>query len=121
MGYMIELSFDIIKTNNFICLKNNIIDLANKYDKVFLYNNHEIMGKNRTIFRNHYVITILFEDDDKKVSKFIREIKQNYKKVNIESISYDNCILKLTPNKLSCLSCISFNCLNNSVFSSKKS
>ena len=92
---MIELSFDIIKTNNFICLKNNIIDLANKYDKVFLYNNHEIMGKNRTIFRNHYVITILFEDDDKKVSKFIREIKQNYKKVNIESISYDNCILKL--------------------------
>lgn len=92
---MIELSFDIIKTNNFICLKNNIIDLANKYDKTFMYNNHEIMGKNRTIFRNHYVITILFEDDDKKVSKFIKEIKKNYKKINIESISYENCVLKM--------------------------
>jgi len=92
---MIELSFDIIKTKNFICLKNNIIELANKYDKTFMYNNHEIMAKNRIIFRNHYVITILFEYNDKKVSKFIKEIKKNYKKINIESISYDNCVLKM--------------------------
>ena len=45
MGFLIELSFDIIKTKNFISLKQNIIDLADKYGKIFLYNNHEIMGK----------------------------------------------------------------------------
>ena len=64
MGFLIELSFDIIKTKNFIFLKSFIVDLADKYGKTFLYNNHEIMGKNRTIFRNHYVITILFEENE---------------------------------------------------------
>lgn len=94
MGYLIELSFDIIKTKNFISLKQNIMQLAEKYGKQFLYNNHEIMGKNRTIFRNHYVITILFEENEENVSKFIKTIKKN-KDINIESISYDNCIFKM--------------------------
>jgi len=94
MGFLIELSFDIIKTKNFISLKQSIIQLADKYGKTFLYNNHEIMGKNRTIFRNHYVITILFEENEENVSKFIKTIKKN-KNIKIESISYDNCILKM--------------------------
>ena len=94
MGFLIELSFDIIKTKNFISLKQNIIDLADKYGKIFLYNNHEIMGKNRTIFRNHYVISILFEENEENVSKFIKNIKNN-KDIKIESISYDNCIFKM--------------------------
>ena len=61
---------------------------------MFSYNNYEIMGKNRRIFRNHYVMTFVFEEDDNNVALFIRKIKKN-KNIKIESISYDNCIFKL--------------------------
>ena len=46
MGYFIELSFDILKSNNFLRTKTLIVELAEKYGKEFHYNNHEIMGKN---------------------------------------------------------------------------
>tara|TARA_B110000008_G_C16951502_1_gene556509 strand:- start:140 stop:550 length:411 start_codon:yes stop_codon:yes gene_type:complete len=94
MGYFIELSFDIIKTPNFISLKESILKLGEKYKKEFSYNNHEIMGKNRVIYRNHYVMSFLFDDEEKNIKGFIREIK-DFKYVNIECIGYDNCIFKL--------------------------
>tara|TARA_Y100000389_G_C17328006_1_gene446552 strand:+ start:369 stop:779 length:411 start_codon:yes stop_codon:yes gene_type:complete len=94
MGYLIELSFNINKVTNFIQTKEIILKLAEKYNKIFSYNNHEIMGKNRTIFRNHYVMTYLFEDNEIEVAKFIKQIKL-MKHINIESISYDNCVLKM--------------------------
>lgn len=94
MGYFIELSFDILKSNNFLKTKTLIVELAEKYGKEFHYNNHEIMGKNRTIFRNHYIMTFLFEDHEENVGKFIENIKK-IRYVNIESIGYDNCIFKL--------------------------
>jgi len=94
MSYIIELSFDINKNKNFLMLKNDIINLANDHYKMFSYNNYEIMGKNRRIFRNHYVMTFVFEEDDNNVALFIRKIKKN-KNIKIESISYDNCIFKL--------------------------
>jgi len=94
MGYLIELSFNINKVTNFIQIKEKILKIAEEHRKTFSYNNHEIMGKNRTIFRNHYVMTFLFEDDEIEVAKFIKKIKL-IKYVNIESISYDNCVLKM--------------------------
>lgn len=94
MGYLIELSFNINKVTNFIQTKETILKMAETHNKIFSYNNHEIMGKNRTIFRNHYVMTYLFEDNDIEVAKFIKKIKL-MKYINIESISYDNCILKM--------------------------
>jgi len=94
MGYLIELSFNINKVTNFIQTKEIILKLAETYNKIFSYNNHEIMGKNRTIFRNHYVMTYLFEDNEIEVAKFIKQIKL-MKHINIESVSYDNCILKM--------------------------
>ena len=94
MGYLIELSFNINKVTNFIQTKETILKIAETHNKIFSYNNHEIMGKNRTIFRNHYVMTYLFEDNEIEVAKFIKKIKL-MKHINIESISYDNCILKM--------------------------
>lgn len=94
MGYFVELSFDILKSDNFLKTKQVILELSEKYGKEFHYNNHEIMGKNRTIFRNHYIMTFIFEDDEENVAKFIENIKK-IRYVNIESIGYDNCIFKL--------------------------
>ena len=93
MGYLIELSFNINKVSNFIQTKEMILKIAEKYNKTFSYNNHEIMGKNRTIFRNHYVMTYLF-DDENDIVKFIKQIKL-MKHIYIESISYDNCVFKM--------------------------
>lgn len=94
MGYFIEISFDIIKTPNFISLKETIMKIGEKYKKEFSYNNHEIMGKNRVIYRNHYVMSFLFNADEKNITGFIREMK-DLKYINIECIGYDNCIFKL--------------------------
>ena len=94
MGFLIELSFNINKVTNFIQTKETILKIAETHNKIFSYNNHEIMGKNRTIFRNHYVMTYLFEDNEIEVAKFIKKIKL-MKHINIESISYDNCVLKM--------------------------
>lgn len=94
MGFLIELSFHINKVSNFLRIKDTIMALSEKHYKIFSYNNHEIMGKNRTIFRNHYVMTFLFEEREEEVASFIRAIKL-IKHVNIESVSYDNCILKM--------------------------
>ena len=93
MGYLIELSFNINKVSNFIQTKEMILKITEKYNKTFSYNNHEIMGKNRTIFRNHYVMTYLF-DDENDIVKFIKQIKL-MKHIYIESISYDNCVFKM--------------------------
>ena len=94
MGFFIELSFDILKSDNFLKTKQLIVELSEKYGKEFHYNNHEIMGKNRNIFRNHYIMSFIFEDDEENVAKFIENIKK-IRYVNIESIGYDNCIFKL--------------------------
>ena len=94
MGFLIELSFNINKVSNFIQTKEMILKIAEKYNKTFSYNNHEIMGKNRTIFRNHYVMTYLFEDDENDIVKFIKQIKL-MKHIYIESISYDDCVFKM--------------------------
>ena len=105
MGFLIELSFHINKVSNFLRTKETIIGLSEKHHKIFSYNNHEIMGKNRTIFRNHYVMTFLLEENEEEVASFIRASSfftpismysvKLIKHVNIESVSYDNCILKL--------------------------
>ena len=94
MGFLIELSFNINKVSNFIQTKEMILKIAEKYNKTFSYNNHEIMGKNRTIFRNHYIMTYLFEDNENEIAKFIKQIKL-MKHIHIESISYDNCVFKM--------------------------
>jgi len=90
MGYFIELSFDITKAT----LSDKITKIANKYKKEFSYNNYEIMGRNRVIYRNHYVMSFFFGEDEKNITGFIHQIK-NIKYVNIECIGYDNCIFKM--------------------------
>ena len=70
MGYFIELSFDVLKSDNFLKTKHMIVELAEKYGKEFHYNNHEIMGKNRVIYRNHYIMSFLFGENEEEVAKF---------------------------------------------------
>ena len=94
MGFFIELSFDVLKADNFIDTKKLITQLANQYGLEFSYNNHEIMGKNRKIFRNHYVMSFVFKENEEEVAAFISKIKK-IRYVNIESVGYDNCIFKL--------------------------
>ena len=94
MGFFIELSFDILKSDNFLKIKRVILELSEKYGEEFHYNNHEIMGKNRTIFRNHYIMSFIFEENEENVAKFIENIKK-IRYVTIESVGYDNCIFKL--------------------------
>tara|TARA_B100000900_G_C20493522_1_gene680606 strand:+ start:167 stop:577 length:411 start_codon:yes stop_codon:yes gene_type:complete len=94
MGYFIELAFDILKANNFLDTKKIIMKLADKHGVEFSYNNHEIMGKNRTIYRNHYVMSFQFNENEEEVAAFISGVKK-LRNVNIESVGYDNCIFKL--------------------------
>ena len=94
MGFFIELSFDVLKADNFVETKQLITKLAHLYGLEFSYNNHEIMGKNRKIFRNHYVMSFVFNENEEEVAAFISGVKK-LRNVNIESVGYDNCIFKL--------------------------
>ena len=77
MGYFVEISFDIIKSNNFLEIKKNIIDLSEQCKKKYHYVNHEIMGKNRTMYRNHYIMSFFFDENEELVADFIRNVKKN--------------------------------------------
>ena len=94
MGYFVEISFDIIKTNNFLDIKKNIIEISEQCKKKYHYVNHEIMGKNRTTYRNHYIMSFFFNENEELVADFIRNVKK-IRYVNIETIGYDNCVFKL--------------------------
>lgn len=94
MGYFVEISFDIIKSNNFLDIKKNIVEISNKCKKKYHYVNHEIMGKNRATYRNHYIMSFMFYENEELVADFIRNVKK-IRHVNVETVGYDNCVFKL--------------------------
>ena len=94
MGFRIEISFDLRKRKNMTETKNLIINYAFNNMCESYFSEHEIYGKNRKIHRNHYIMTFLFAESDKKVATFLRNIK-NTTNVYIESVGYDNIIYKL--------------------------
>ena len=94
MGYMIELSINMKKTTNLTQLKDDIICLANKNNCTFFYDTFEYIVSNRYFYRNHYIISLEFPDDDDKLISFIREIKKN-KKIYIENLNYENLQCKI--------------------------
>ena len=94
MTYLIELSYNLSKNTNLNETINKLLTKAENCRLECFYKNYEFMGKNRTIIRNHCILTFIFEEHMELVSEFIRYVKK-LKIVNIESVSYDNAIFKL--------------------------
>lgn len=94
MTYLIELSYNLSKNTNLNETINKLLTKAENCRLENFYKNYEFMGKNRTIIRNHCILTFIFEEHMELVSEFIRYAKK-LKIVNIESVSYDNAIFKL--------------------------
>tara|TARA_Y100000816_G_C25900835_1_gene469916 strand:- start:115 stop:525 length:411 start_codon:yes stop_codon:yes gene_type:complete len=89
MGYLIELSVNIKKNTNLTKIKDDIKFFANKNNCSFMYDSYEYVVNNRYYYRNHYITTIEFPDNDEQLIKFIKEIKK-YKKIYIEMLSYED-------------------------------
>ena len=94
MSYIIEVAFDVRKVRNIIKFKGDIVDKSKKYNCNFFYLNHEIMGTNRTVYRNHYILTFHIPEDDKNMFNFIFYLR-SLKGLYIESVGYDNCKFSL--------------------------
>lgn len=95
MGFQIELSLDIKKTGNITEYKQLLVKEALKNGCEIYFFNYEFMGKNRRIYRNHYILTFIFKENEELVANFIRFVKKYKRYVYIESIFYDNCIMKI--------------------------
>ena len=52
------------------------------------------MGKNRKIYRNHCVLTLIFEEHDELLAEFIKYSK-TIKNISIESVGLDDISFKL--------------------------
>tara|TARA_B100001175_G_scaffold317779_1_gene336388 strand:- start:206 stop:622 length:417 start_codon:yes stop_codon:yes gene_type:complete len=89
MAYQLEISFNLKKRANLTETKNLIINKANKFESNRYYENFEMACVNRTMKRNHYVLTFFFETSQELVAKFIKFIKSE-KNIYIESIYDDN-------------------------------
>tara|TARA_Y100000389_G_scaffold84397_1_gene81038 strand:- start:2362 stop:2772 length:411 start_codon:yes stop_codon:yes gene_type:complete len=94
MGYLVEISKKIQNHDSIEEFKSTMSDLAENYNSSFYYFNYELMGRNRQVYRNHIVVTILLPEDIESVVEFIRLIKST-RYLYIESIGYDNCVYKL--------------------------
>jgi len=89
MAYQIEISFNLKKRANLTETKNLIINKANQYKSNRYYENFEMACMNRTMKRNHYVLTFFFETSQELVAKFIKFIKSETC-IYIESIYNDD-------------------------------
>lgn len=89
MAYQIEISFNLKKRGNLTETKNLIINNAKKYQSNRYYENFEMACMNRTMKRNHYVLTFFFETSQELVAKFIKFIKSE-SSIYIESIYNDD-------------------------------
>lgn len=94
MSYIVEVAFDVKKIKNIIPFKTEIVNNSKKYNCNFFYLNHEMMGSNRKIYRNHYILTFHIPENDENMLSFIRYLT-SIKDLHIESIGFDNCQFKL--------------------------
>ena len=94
MSYFMEISANIKKNSDISKIKTSIINLANEHRLKNHYEEYEFIGKNRQVFRNHFVISLIFEEHDELLALFIKKIKM-IKKVKIECIAFDDIVYKL--------------------------
>lgn len=95
MGFMLELSLDVKKTGDITFFKNMLIDNALKNKCEIYFFNYEFIGKNRRVFRHHFILTFIFNENEELVANFVRFVKKHKRNIKIESIFYENCIYKL--------------------------
>jgi len=98
MGYRIELSINLRHSGNILYEKERIINYAEKNNYEMYFENIEISGRRKVVYKNISVITLLFPEDEKYIINFINKIK-NIKTITIETVSYDNCIFHLLYSK----------------------
>ena len=94
MGYLMELSVNLCKTQNISHVKTELYKKAEECKVLDYYSMYEFVGENRQIHRNHCILTFTFRDHKELIVAFIKFVKKiSY--VNIESFGYDNTIFKL--------------------------
>ena len=101
MGYIMELSFNILKNKNISEITANIKLIANLYQCNHFYDYIEMENEynkyiiNKNVTRNHYIIVIEFDEENiLNFSKFIKII-QRMKNIYLECIYQDNIICKI--------------------------
>ena len=91
MNYQIDILINIKKAPNINIIKNNILNIANKFNCYNYYEDIEIKGKYRKIIKNDLIISLFFETNN--IINFIHSIK-NIKNIRIITIiSNDKIIL----------------------------
>lgn len=91
MGYQIEVSYDLRKNQNQYKLTSKIVKKSEECGCWRYYKNYEMEGKNRVIYRNHVVYTLMFNENEEEIAKFIRFVKRE-KGLYLESVAYDDTV-----------------------------
>jgi len=94
MVYQIEISINLSKVKNLTEIRNIILQKAYDCKLNNYYIVYEHIGKNRKIYRNHCVLTLMFEEHDELLAEFIKYSK-TIKNINIESVGLDDISFKL--------------------------
>ena len=72
MGYEIQISCALNQTSN---VKQNIINKALLCKCEYYYDQYEMQGRRKQIYRMHYIMTFIFPEDGLPMQAFIRYIK----------------------------------------------
>jgi len=101
MGYIMEMSFNILKNSNYSELKAYVISLSidyrceSFYDYVEMGSGHNGRGFHGNIQRNHCILVTEFTEDNILFFKDFLRIIQRMKDVYVECIYQDNVTCKL--------------------------
>ena len=85
MGYEIEISCTLNQSSR---VKQDIINKALYCKCEYHYDQYELQGRRKQIYRMHYIMTFIFPEDGLPMQAFIRYIKAR-KGIYIECISTD--------------------------------
>ncbi len=94
MTYQIELSINLKQATNLSELKKLLVTKAEECKVEDYYTMYEHFGKNRTVYRNHCILTFLFTENDELLAEFINYSKK-FKNISIESVGLDKGLFKL--------------------------
>ena len=98
MVYQIEISINLSKVKNLTEIRNIILQKAYDCKLNNYYIVYEHIGKNRKIYRNHCILTLIFEEHDELLAEFIKYSK-TIKNISIESVGLDDVSFKLVNKK----------------------
>ena len=94
MGYTIELSFNMRKKGDLTETRRIFEKKAMEHGCEDFYHNCEMSGHGRTIKRSHYVMTFIFDENEKEIAKFLKYCKSS-RMIYIECVSYENTVVQI--------------------------